>query len=253
MDEWIGPKCQAYLEAITSQSPPAQEENRCNSCLHTSGLWRCMDCIGNRPLCRECCRSRHRDLPFHRIEFWKGTHYERDWLSNLGLVIHLGHQGEHCPVRNPVTLLRESEKSTTSWKIYDSPSGFVDKPLDCAAVIVAHTNGIHKVSVRSCSCREGGEEYQFLELGLYPASYTRVNTVFTFDLLDNCRLDNLECKASVYHMWSKLKRLTCRFFPSGVPVSGVPFSDKYSLLMICGPNHRIGIRNFSVHSGNGET
>jgi hypothetical protein len=225
MDEWIGTKRESYLAGITTQDSQ-QGLYQCSSCSASSGPWRCKDCIGRRPLCRNCCRSHHRDLPFHRIEFWTGTHYERDWLANLGVVLHLGHHGECCPLRDPVKLPGDAQPDLESWNIYSPPSGFADTPVDCRVVTVAHTNGIHKVWVRLCSCREGGEDYQFLQLGFYPASYTRVETVFTFDLLDNCRLDNLECKASVYHMWSKLRRMTCPFFPTGVPVSGVPLNAR---------------------------
>lgn len=93
--------------------------------------------------------------------------------------------------------------------------------LDCILIKVVDNNGIHQVWFRTCSCREEGEEYDFLELGMYPASYTWVDTVFTFDLLQNCRFDNLECKTSVYYLWARLKQLTCLFFPSGLPVSNV--------------------------------
>ena len=224
MNEWIDAKRELYLQAITKRDS-AYIVNECGSCLKASGYWRCNDCIGNHALCRECCRTRHRDLPFHSIEFWTGTHYERDWLCNLGVVIHLGHHGRPCPVRDPVKLLREQQPYTDDWNIYFSPSSLADKPLDCIFTTVANNNGIHKAWIRTCSCKEGYEEYDFLQLGLYPASHTRIETVFTFDLLRHCRLDNLECKTSVYHLWSKLKRLTCPFFPNGVPASDPFFMD----------------------------
>lgn len=253
MNEWIGTKQETYLEAIAKRDSP-HGVYECSSCSRTPAHWRCKDCLGNRALCRDCCRVGHRDLPFHRIEFWTGTHYERDWLSNLGVVIHLGHHGQCCPVRNTVKLLTEIELCSENWDIYHSPSGLVDQPVECNSLTVVHTNGIHKVWVRTCSCREGGEEYQFLELGLYPASYKRIETLFTCDLLQNCRLDNLECKASVYHLWAKLKRLTCPFFPNGVPASNIPFFLKMfrSDIRVC-ISPRIGIRNCFVCSGNGET
>jgi hypothetical protein len=218
MNEWIGTRQELYLRAILERDSPHGVDG-CSLCSKSPASWRCNDCFGKRPLCRECCRTGHKDQPFHRIEFWTGTHFERDWLCNLGVAIHLGHHGSPCPVREPLTLLGELWPHTEDWNIYDSPSGFTDTPLDCTLATVADNNGIHKVWIRNCACVDGGEEYQYLELGLYPASYTRVETLFTFDLLQACRLDNLECKASVYHLWAKLKRLTCPFFPTGVPAS----------------------------------
>ena len=220
MDEWTGIRQERYLRAIIARDSPNRTEE-CRSCSEQFSHWRCRDCLGNQALCRRCCRERHRDLPCHRIEFWTGTHYERDWLCNLGVVVHLGHHSRPCPVRDPVQLSEEPQPFTENWEIYGSPSGLADKPLDCNLLTVADNNGVHRVWFRPCSCREGGEEYDFLELGLYPASYTRVETVFTFDLLQNCHVDNLECKTSVYHLWSKLTQLTCSFFSAGVPVSGI--------------------------------
>jgi hypothetical protein len=83
---------------------------------------------------------------------------------------------------------------------------------------VGHTTGIHKVWIRPCGCQREEEEYQLLEHGLYPLSHQRIQSAFTFDLLDNLRLDNLECKTSVYHLYQKLRRLTCPLFPQAVPV-----------------------------------
>jgi hypothetical protein len=251
MKEWTGIRQELYLRAILDRHSP-HGTNQCDSCLNTPAPWRCSDCLGNHVLCRECCRHRHKDQPFHRVEFWTGTHYERDWLCNLGVVIHLGHHGSPCPVREPIMLLGEPRPPTADWTIYDSPSGITERPLDCILTTVAANNGIHKVWMRKCSCIDGGEEYQYLELGLYPASYTRIETLFTFDLLQACRLDNLECKASVYHLWSKLRRLTCPFFPTGVPASNLPFCRKMCVSTNWSEFCRIGIRNCFVFSDSGE-
>ena len=226
--------------------------NQCSLCLKTPALWRCTDCLGNHALCRDCCRKGHKDQSFHWIEFWTGTHYERDWLFNLGVIIHLGHHGSPCPFWEPITLVGELQPHVEDWNIYDSPLGLADTPQDCTLGNVAHNNRIHKVWIWKCSCMDGCNEYQYLELGLYPVSYNRIETLFTFDLLQNCCLDNLECKASVYHLWSKLRRLTCLFFSNGVPASNVPFMWKMCISNQILDFHRIGIRNCFAFSGNGE-
>ena len=184
--------------------------------------------------------------------FWTGTHYERDWLSNLRVIIHLGHYGSPCPLQEPVTLVGELWPCVKDWNIYDSPSGLADTPQDCTLRNVAHNNGIHKVWIWTCSCMDGCEEYQYLELGLYLTSYTWIETLFIFDLLQNCCLDNLDSKASVYHLWSKLRRLTCPFFSNSVLASNVPFMWKMCISNQRSNFHRIGIRNHFIFSSNGE-
>jgi hypothetical protein len=223
MNDWL-PKHAKYLRAITLQDhlPDAT----CSQCSDASGYWRCEDCLGGLPVCRECCRLIHCKLPFHRIQYWNSTHYERDWLCNLGVVIHLGHGGIPCPLRNDPVMVTESKHQEKRQRqdgvdIYASPSGSFTKPSESVPFTVGNTNGIHKVWIRHCGCQREEEEYQLLELGLYPLSHKRIQSAFTFDLLDTVRLDNLECKTSVYHLYQKLRRLTCPLFPHFVPVCDI--------------------------------
>jgi hypothetical protein len=55
-------------------------------------------------------------------------------------------------------------------------------------------------------------------MGLFPASLKRVQTAFTFAVLDDFQMDNLECKTAGMKYFSKLQRLTSNTFPSSVPV-----------------------------------
>jgi len=251
MDEWIGTQRELYVQAIIGWDSP-HGVNQCGLRLKTPALWRCTDCLGNHALWQDCCQKDHKNLPFHWIEFWTGSHYKRDWLSNLEVVIHLGHHGSPCPLWEPITLVGELRPHIEDWNIYNSPSGLADTPQDCTLRNVARNNRIHKVWIQKCLCMDGCEEYQYLELGLYLISYTQIKTLFTFDLLQNCCLDNLECKASVYHLWSKLRRLTCSFFPNGVPASNVLFIWKMCISNQRSDFHRIGIRNCFAFSDNGE-
>ena len=34
------------------------------------------------------------------MEHWTGTHFEPAWLHQVGVEIHLGHQGRTCPSNN---------------------------------------------------------------------------------------------------------------------------------------------------------
>ena len=130
MDEWIGTQRESYVQAIIGRDSP-HGVDKCGLCLKTTALWRCTDCLGNHALCQDCCWKGHKYLPFHQIEFWTGTHYERDWLSNLGVIIHLGHHGSPCPLWEPVTLIGELRPCVEDWNIYDSPLGLADTSRDC--------------------------------------------------------------------------------------------------------------------------
>ena len=218
MDEWL-PQREKYLRKITLRDHLA--DVTCSRCSAESGCWQCEDCLGGLALCRECCRSAHCKLPFHRIRYWNGAHYERDWLCNLGVAIHLGHRGLPCPMRNDLAIIREDpneKRRQDSVDVYLSPSGCSSKPSESVPFIVGNTNGVHKVWIRHCGCQLEEEEYQLLELGLYPLSHLRIKSAFTFDLLDTLCLDNLECKSSVYHLYQKLCCLTSPLFPYAVPV-----------------------------------
>lgn len=86
-------------------------------------------------------------------------------------------------------------------------------------ITVVDVTGIHCIPVVQCLCDDNSEDIdlQFLAIGLFPASFKNVRTVFTFEVLDDFRLENLQCKVSAYHYYHKLRRITCPFFPTSVP------------------------------------
>ncbi|KIK73109.1 hypothetical protein PAXRUDRAFT_94457, partial [Paxillus rubicundulus Ve08.2h10] len=49
---------------------------------------------------------------------------------------------------------------------------------------------------------------QLLQAQLFPASISRPENAFTFDVLDHYHIDNLECKTTATFFFSKLLRLT---------------------------------------------
>jgi hypothetical protein len=84
---------------------------------------------------------------------------------------------------------------------------------------IVHTNGFHSLPVVWCNCnnRHEDRDLQLLDLQLYPATYEKVKTVFTFACLDDHRLENLECKTSHYQYHQKLRRSTCPEYPDCIP------------------------------------
>ena len=92
-------------------------------------------------------------------------------------------------------------------------------------ITVVHSNGFHHLPLVWCCCdtQRQARDIQLLELRLYPASYKTVKTAFTFDCLDNQRMENLECKTSIFQYHQKLRRLTYPAFPQYAPNRLVEF------------------------------
>ncbi len=84
-------------------------------------------------------------------------------------------------------------------------------------VTFVDVSGIHKLPVVPCTCGEATEDHlSYFDLGLFPASYDLIKTAFTFNVLKDFRLSNLECKTTAYQYYSKLRRITSPIFPRAV-------------------------------------
>jgi hypothetical protein len=59
---------------------------------------------------------------------------------------------------------------------------------------------------------------QLMRAGLFPATFHNPKTAFTFQVLEEFHLDNLECKTTPSQFFSRLRRLTNEEFPNTVPV-----------------------------------
>lgn len=216
--------------------------------------------------CSECCRKSHIYLPLHRVEAWKGTHFEPAWLWQNGVVIHLGHNGAPCPAADfsNATVQTDSESDISSdpdsdivsepdpdleWESeseadeVDDLSGPARAPhppsyrpfpavfpqtedprkaaLQYPVLVIVDVTGIHEIPVHYCICHPHpvSNDDQLFDCGLFPVTFKRVQTAFTFRVLDDFRMDNLESKTSAYHYYNKLRRLTRPAFPASVKVS----------------------------------
>ncbi|THH26719.1 hypothetical protein EUX98_g7467 [Antrodiella citrinella] len=90
---------------------------------------------------------------------------------------------------------------------------------------IVDITGIHYIRVKYCRCPDTLPEHrQLLRAGLYPSTQSQPCTAFTFQLLDDCHLENLECKTAFNNYYSKLRRITSKSFPHLVP-------DRYRELM----------------------
>ncbi|KAF9489676.1 hypothetical protein BDN71DRAFT_1358715, partial [Pleurotus eryngii] len=72
-----------------------------------------------------------------------------------------------------------------------------------------HMNGLHSLPYIQCGC--GGPQERIagaIWMRLMPASFTIFKTMFTFDVLEDYRLANLECKTLAYQYYQLLRRKT---------------------------------------------
>ncbi|KAF8234760.1 hypothetical protein L208DRAFT_1260284 [Tricholoma matsutake] len=92
--------------------------------------------------------------------------------------------------------------------------------MDCHKLTVIDVSSVHRMWVKWCNCPNSRQEQEnhLLQSGLFPVSYKNIKTTFTFKVLDDARLSNLECKSSAYQYYQKLRRMTSPLFPSAVEV-----------------------------------
>lgn len=94
------------------------------------------------------------------------------------------------------------------------------KSDDCgnSFVTIVDVTGIHELPLLDCACMPVQDpDRDFMAISLFPGSFRRVKTLFTFGLLDDFRMSNLECKTTPYQYYQKLRRITCSAFPATVP------------------------------------
>ena len=89
--------------------------------------------------------------------------------------------------------------------------------------------GIFVHAVKWCWCdgaKEQDKHLQLLRCSLFPSTVTKPQTAFTFNVLDEFLIDELECKTLASSFYSKLRRLTNNAFPDSLPVSEVFMLNK---------------------------
>jgi CxC2 like cysteine cluster associated with KDZ transposases len=99
-----------------------------------------------------------------------------------------------------------------------SKPGCQDKEGNPMMTIVDRS-GIHEIGIGWCHCPEAPEhDIQLMMAGLFMATFHNPKTAFTFRVLEEFHLDNLECKTTPSQFFSCLRRLTNDEFPNTVPV-----------------------------------
>ena len=106
----------------------------------------------------------HRNLPFHWLEVWNGSFFERCDLADHGFVLYLGHHG--------------------------SPCAHIPRNEQAVSFVVVHVNGVHRCRIQYCHCPGRRTEMsQLLRSDLFPASTERIETAFTCELLERYHVD----------------------------------------------------------------
>ena len=260
--EWL-PRRRQYVSTIMEGE--GRRSDICGSCEEAEATWRCVDCLGRPMLCTGCCCNAHWSTPFHRVEQWVGTHWSPSWLMNVGCEIHLGHNGDRCSTTGQWSRPDVPVPDDDEWVDDDEhvipPTGESDlaggpdalhpqtgtpvlPPEDIPQVVtVVDTSGVHQLIIRPCRCisNEDSDDIQLLKMGLFTASFHRIKTVFTVQVLDAYRLDNLVCNTTAYQFYKRLRRITSPAFPHTVPVRHAGSQPSYPRMTTI--NNRIAIAN----------
>src|ERR1700675_4608512 len=92
-------------------------------------------------------------------------------------------------------------------------------------ITIVDRSGVHEIGIRWCRCLNAPErDMQLMAAGLFPATFRNPKTAFTFRVLEEFHLDNLECKTTPSQFISRLRRLTSDEFPNAVPVGQASIS-----------------------------
>ncbi|KAH6891666.1 hypothetical protein BKA70DRAFT_1119857 [Coprinopsis sp. MPI-PUGE-AT-0042] len=197
----------------------------CSSCLSgTTATVRCSDCWHRVPTCEDCFIAAHSRLPTHWAEVWSP---ERGFTTRCDISalhsqphIQLGHDGKTCPNSLPDNLHHE--------------------------FLIIDMNGIHSTRLRFCTC-QGSDTHvaQLMKANLFPATFVKPKTAFTFAVLKQYHIHHLESAESAYSFIAALRRLTDSFFFNDAADPYNQFRDVFKMWKILiaekryGHNHNI--------------
>lgn len=223
-----------YLQAMLERED-CRGDGVCSVCKEREGIVKCLDCFGQRMVCKTCILATHQHLPFHRMEVWNGQSFSKSSLFKLGFVFHVGHGGQRCPCAG----------DEDPWEDVDEDDGtefcaddWVENPEEKIkkgpgnVLVFADTGGVFRHRVRWCNCTVPPDHaMQLFRDGLFPASLQQPSSAFTFAVLDHFYIDAMECKTAAQSFYRKLCRLTNNAFPNNVPVSDLLDLDAIAGLM----------------------
>jgi len=115
------------------------------------------------------------------LKMWNDYFFQDVSLSAMGYSMCLGHSGEPCPITTNI----------------------------CTKMTMLHTNGLHFMNVKFCSCPSSPpRRIQLLRCRLFPATDEQPRTCATFDLLHHTHILLLQSNISTFNIYNTLQRLT---------------------------------------------
>lgn len=180
------------------EAPAKGRSKKCCSCDAKTILYRCRTCFGGRMRCETCTVSHHVETPFHHVERWTGSFFERTTLGILGLKLYCGHQGAPCP---------------------SASEGHV------SLVTIVDAGGIHELPVYECRCPLSVPHPSLAEqltlMRIFPATDSRPENAATFQALEDFDKHNLCGKESILDYSEVVRRKTNSVAPHRVRVSEI--------------------------------
>jgi len=178
------------------------ENSLCN-CGKGTRIVRCRydGCFQSPTTCIDCFVTAHKYNPFHWALLWdvKKRIWVRRGLSDLSadFEIQLGHvfEQEKCSVKCSGT-------------------------KEAIPFIITHINGVHNTRIRFCGCLFAPEKHtQLIQSELFPATVEEPRSAFTFAVLKQFNMHNLQSKCGAFDYVLSLRRLTDNVFTARVAVS----------------------------------
>jgi hypothetical protein len=131
----------------------------------------------------------HTRLPTHRVTRWNGTFWERTTLSDIGLILELGHRGNRCELQ---------KTHSTLW--------------------VGDRSGFQRLNIRYCGHNNcPSKSAQLLSVGLFPCSDISPQSAFTVSLLEHFDLCSTIGAMTAQKYYNVLVKETNAVFPHEVP------------------------------------
>ncbi|KAH9012749.1 hypothetical protein EDB84DRAFT_1278521 [Lactarius hengduanensis] len=217
MNQWIDIRSR-YLHLLLEMEGLTSAP-KCSMCTKSMQI-KCSDCIGGNYFCKDCCLRSHMRSPFHRISRWTGSHFAPISLMLLGFKL--------CFDPLPSSYAPEYMEGISdtlfdpSGDILDPSDGYTRRTRTAKSgnplITIINQTGVFDMDVLFCICpNAGANDEQLLQAGLFPSTFKRIETAFTFSVLDDFLADNLECKTTAQQYYSKLQSITNRMFPHHVP------------------------------------
>ncbi|OCH92735.1 hypothetical protein OBBRIDRAFT_704601, partial [Obba rivulosa] len=176
IDGWL-------TEMIRLEGRGNLHKDLCLRCHLNSARYHYEDCMDLQLYCKTCVLDLHARLPFHRLQVWVKTHFERVTLKSMGLRIQLGHPiGVPCP--NPSTAFGDD-------------------------FILIDLTGIYEISIDFCDCESTlPHTKQLLRARIFPTTTIEPKTGATFRILEHFHIESAQAGTSVQAFYNTLARCT---------------------------------------------